>query len=64
MAVVLGIDGGGTKTKCAISRDGSVIGTAITGASNLVRNSEDDVRTALHAAIGRLVTPLELRRNR
>jgi N-acetylglucosamine kinase-like BadF-type ATPase len=51
MAVVLGIDGGGTKTKCAISRDGSVIGTAITGASNLVRNSEDDVRTALHAAI-------------
>jgi glucosamine kinase len=51
MAVVLGIDGGGTKTKCAIARDGTVIGSATSGPSNLVRNSEVDVRSAIHAAI-------------
>jgi glucosamine kinase len=51
MAVVLGIDGGGTKTKCAIARDGIVLGSATTGASNLVRVAEKDVRAALHGAI-------------
>ena len=51
MAVVLGIDGGGTKTRCAIARDGKIIATSSSGASNLVRRSEDDVRTALHSAI-------------
>lgn len=51
MAVVLGIDGGGTKTRCAIARDGKIVATSNTGASNLVRRSEDDVRTALHGAI-------------
>jgi glucosamine kinase len=54
MAVVLGIDGGGTKTRCAVARDGRVIGTATTGASNLVRGSDRDVRRSLldgiHAA--------------
>ena len=51
MALVLGIDGGGTKTKCAVTRDGVVIGSATTGASNLVRGTDADVRSALHAAI-------------
>lgn len=51
MAVVLGIDGGGTKTKCAVARDGVVIGSATTGPSNLVRNSEVDVRAAIQKAI-------------
>ena len=51
MALVLGIDGGGTKTKCAIARDGVVIGSATTGGSNLVRGNESDVRDALQNAI-------------
>jgi N-acetylglucosamine kinase-like BadF-type ATPase len=51
MAVVLGIDGGGTKTRCAIARDGIVLGSATTGASNLVRTPEQDVRAALHGSI-------------
>ena len=51
MALVLGIDGGGTKTKCAIARDGVVIGSATTGGSNLVRGNESEVRDALQNAI-------------
>lgn len=51
MTLVLGIDGGGTKTKCAIARDGNVIGSAVAGPSNLIRNSEQDVRAALQSAI-------------
>ena len=51
MAVVLGIDGGGTKTTCAIARDGHLIAKVSTRASNLVRSSEEDVRTALLGAI-------------
>ncbi len=51
MSLVLGIDGGGTKTTCAIARDGQVLATVTTGASNLVRVSEEDARTAIQTAI-------------
>jgi len=51
MPVVLGIDGGGTKTMCAIARDGVLLGTSTTGASNLIRVSDEDAKLALLSAI-------------
>lgn len=51
MALVLGIDGGGTKTACAIARDGRVLSEVVAGPSNLVRFPDDQVRTNLHGAI-------------
>lgn len=51
MSVVLGIDGGGTKTTCAVARDGQLMASATTGGSNLVRLREAEVRNSIHSAI-------------
>ncbi len=51
MALIVGIDGGGTKTTCVLARDGQVLATANTGPSNLVRNSEEEVRKNLLSAV-------------
>jgi N-acetylglucosamine kinase-like BadF-type ATPase len=51
VAYYLGIDGGGTKTTCAIGDDNSVIATATAGPSNIVRMGESVARQSLHRAI-------------
>jgi len=49
--IYLGIDGGGTKTTCAIADDQSVLGTATSGGSNITRHGGARVREALHTAV-------------
>jgi len=49
--IYLGIDGGGTKTTCAIADDQSVLGAATSGGSNITRHGDARVREALHAAV-------------
>lgn len=51
MAYYLGIDGGGTKTTCAVGNDDSLIATATAGPSNIVRAGEPTARRSLHQAI-------------
>jgi len=52
VAIYLGIDGGGTKTTCAVGDEHSVIGIATSGGSNVTRVGEERAREALHAAVG------------
>jgi glucosamine kinase len=52
VAYYLGIDGGGSKTDCAVGDDDSVLATAVAGASNIVRVGEAEARHSLHQAIG------------
>ena len=51
MAIYLGIDGGGTKTSCVVADGATVLGTAISGGSNITRHGDARVREALHAAV-------------
>jgi N-acetylglucosamine kinase-like BadF-type ATPase len=51
MAYYLGIDGGGTKTRCVLATESSVLAKAMTGGSNLVRLGEPQAREALRAAV-------------
>ncbi len=51
MALYLGIDGGGTKTICAVGNDSKVLGTGTGGGSNVVRLGEEQARESLHSAI-------------
>ena len=51
MAFFLGIDGGGSKTTCVIGDETSVLATATSVSSNLVRVGESRAREALHQAI-------------
>jgi len=51
MAYYLGIDGGGTKTRCALGNETTVLATAMTGGSNIIRLGETQAREALHAAV-------------
>lgn len=51
MSFYLGIDGGGSKTVCAVADDAVVLGHATTGGCNIVRLGEETARTNLHAAI-------------
>jgi len=52
MAIFLGIDGGGSKTACAIGDDSLVLATATAGGSKIVRLGPDTARANLHAVIG------------
>jgi N-acetylglucosamine kinase-like BadF-type ATPase len=47
----LAIDGGGTRTTCALADDCHVLATASAGGSNIVRVGEAKARANLHAAI-------------
>jgi glucosamine kinase len=47
----LGIDGGGTKTTCAVGDDTRLLATAIAGPSNIVRVGEAQARESLHQAV-------------
>jgi glucosamine kinase len=47
----LGIDGGGTKTTCAVGDDSRLLATATAGPSNIVRVGEARARESLHQAV-------------
>jgi len=51
MALVLAIDGGGSKTACAVARDGAILAEFSAGPSNLVRISLEEARKALLEAM-------------
>jgi glucosamine kinase len=51
MAFFLGIDAGGTKTRCALGDETTVLATSASGGSNLVRSGATPSREALHAAV-------------
>ncbi len=51
MSYFLGIDGGGTKTTCAVGDESSVLAEATAGPSNIVRVGEGRARESLHQAI-------------
>ncbi len=51
MAIYLGIDGGATKTTCAVGDGECVLGTATACGSNVIRLGEARAREGLHAAV-------------
>jgi glucosamine kinase len=51
VAIYLGIDGGATKTTCAVGDGKGVLGTATAGGSNVIRLGEARAREGLHAAV-------------
>ena len=51
MAYYLGIDGGGTKTRCVLADETTVLARAMTGGSNLVRLGETQARESLRTAV-------------
>jgi glucosamine kinase len=66
MAYYLGIDGGGTKTRCVLGDEMTVLATAMSGGSNIVRLGETQAREALHTAIRQVcaaanISPVQLR---
>lgn len=52
MSFYLGIDGGGTKTRCALGDDTTVLAISMSGGSNVVRVGEAQAREALQSAVG------------
>lgn len=51
MPFYIGIDGGGTKTRCVLGDETNVLATSMTGGSNVVRLGKEQARVALHAAV-------------
>jgi N-acetylglucosamine kinase-like BadF-type ATPase len=51
VAFYLGIDGGGTKTRCALGDETKTLATAVSGGSNVIRVGEALAREALHSSI-------------
>jgi glucosamine kinase len=60
MAYYLGIDGGGTKTRCLLADETTVLAKAMTGGSNIVRLGETQAREALHTAIRQVCTATKI----
>jgi len=56
MAFYLGIDGGGTKTRCVLGNETEVLATAVAGGCNLVRLGEAVARESLHHAVRQACT--------
>jgi len=61
----LGIDGGGTKTACAVGDESRLLATAIAGPSNIVRVGESQTRASLEQAVHQAcaaagITPAEV----
>lgn len=66
MAIFLGIDGGGSKTACAVGDESALLATAVAGASNLIRAGEDQAWQSLRSVIreacaGAQVVPSDVR---
>jgi glucosamine kinase len=51
MAYFLGIDGGGTKTRCVLADETTVIAKSMTGGCSVIRHGEHQAKEALHSAI-------------
>ncbi len=51
MAYYLGIDGGGTKTRCVLADETTVLARSMTGGSNIVRLGETQAKEALRTAV-------------
>lgn len=51
MPYYLGLDGGGTKTTCAVGDESQSLATTIAGPSNIVRVGEQQTRESLHQAV-------------
>jgi glucosamine kinase len=51
VAYYLGVDGGGSKTSCAVGDESSLLATVTAGPSNITRVGEVRAREALHEAI-------------
>lgn len=51
MSYYLGIDGGGTKTTCAVGDDAHLLASATAGPSNIVRVGELQTRESLHQVV-------------
>jgi glucosamine kinase len=67
VAYYLGIDGGGSKTTCAVADESSVLATVTVGASNITRVGEAGARETLQAGIGEAcrsakINPQQVRR--
>jgi glucosamine kinase len=67
VAFYLGIDGGGSKTACAVGDESQLIATVTAGPSNIVRVGETAARESLHQAVGQAcaaagITPQQIRR--
>lgn len=67
MAIFLGLDGGGSKTTCAIGDESSLLGSGTAGGSNILRVGQAQAREAIVAAIRQAcavanVTPDQIKR--
>ncbi|MGA3091196.1 MAG: BadF/BadG/BcrA/BcrD ATPase family protein [Terriglobales bacterium] len=51
MAYYLGVDGGGTKTRCVLANETAVLADAMTGGCSVLRVGEQQARESLHSAI-------------
>ena len=51
MSFYLGIDGGGTKTRCALGDETALLATSAAAGSNVIRLGEARARESLHAAV-------------
>lgn len=51
MCLVVGVDGGGTKTRCIVSDDRTIRGRGTSNGCNIVRLGEATARTSIHSAI-------------
>jgi glucosamine kinase len=60
MPYYLAIDGGGTKTRCLLADETTVLANAMAGGSNIVRLGEQQAREALHSAIHRVCTTAKI----
>jgi N-acetylglucosamine kinase-like BadF-type ATPase len=60
MAYYLGIDAGGTKTRCVLADETVVLAKAMAGGSNIVRLGEAQARVALHAAIRQVCSAADI----
>jgi N-acetylglucosamine kinase-like BadF-type ATPase len=51
MPLLVGLDGGGTKTRCAVSDGAGVLGRGLSGGCNIVRLGEAAARRSIHQAM-------------
>jgi N-acetylglucosamine kinase-like BadF-type ATPase len=51
VAFYLGIDGGGTKTRCALGDETTTLATSVAGGSNVIRVGEAQAGESLHASV-------------
>jgi glucosamine kinase len=63
MAYYLGIDGGGTKTRCVLADETTVLAKAMTGGSNIIRLGETQSREALHTAVRQVCAAVKISPN-